>query len=67
MTVWLGQNEKIHKNYWIKDLEGRKECIKTTEEEYEVGLSRLPAYGFSFLFQKKEKDPIQESSNNLCT
>ena len=55
------------KKYRIKDLDERKEWIKTTEEEYEVGLSRLPAYGFSFLSQKKEKDPIQGSSDSLCT
>ena len=64
MVVWIGRKEQIHKTDKIKDLEGRKELIKAIQE---VGLSRLPVYGFSFMFKKKQNELVKESMDSMKT
>ena len=48
-------------------MEGRKELIKAIQNEFKVGLSRLPAYGFSIMFRKKESVLITESMDSMRT
>ena len=61
MNMWMGRNKQSHHTDRIKDMEGRKEIIEAIKKEYKVGLSRLPAYGFFFMFKKKQEELIKES------
>ena len=61
VSIWTARNEQVHKTDRIKDLEGRKEIIKAINNEYRIGLGRLPAYGFSYMF-KKDPNELTKSS-----
>lgn len=43
----------------------RKEIIEAIKQEYQVGLSHLPAYGFSAMFKKKETELTETSMDNM--
>ena len=65
MFVWMARNEQLHKTERIKELEGRQELIEAIKNEYAIGLSRLPAYGFSDMFRQKEEEIVKESMNTM--
>lgn len=44
---------------------GRKEIIKAIKAEYKLGLGRLPAYGFSYMFKKKEEEMIKSDMDTM--
>ena len=46
-------------------MEGRQEIINAIKAEYDVGLSRLPAYGFSYMFKKKQEELTTTSMDNM--
>ena len=47
-------------------LEGKKEeLINPIKDRYKVGLSRLPAYGFSMMFRQKQEELITESMKTM--
>ena len=64
-TIWQERNEQLHRTDRIKDLAGRKEIIKAIKAEYRLGLGRLPAYGFSYMFKKKEEKLIQSDMETM--
>ena len=46
-------------------MEGRQEIIEAIQKEYSIGLGRLPAYGFSGMFKKKEEELIHSSMESM--
>ena len=60
-TIWIGRNQQLHQTDHILDMEGRKEMIQAIKDEYKIGLGRLPAYGFSYMF-KSSPDDLAKSS-----
>lgn len=65
MTVWMARNEQLHSTEKIKDLEGKQELIEAVKAEYAIGLSRLPAYGFTEMFKQKEEELLKESMDTM--
>ena len=53
MAIWKGRNEQLHNTQRIKDMEGKGEVQKAIRNEFRIGLSRLPAYGFAYLFEMR--------------
>ena len=60
-TLWVCRNQQLHNTDHILDMEGRKEMIKAIHDEYNIGLGRLPAYGFSYMFKSTPEELSQAS------
>ena len=46
-------------------MEGKKEIIEAIKAEYDIGLSRLPAYGFSYMFKEKVTTLTESSLSKM--
>ena len=64
-TIWVGRNQQLHQTDHILDMEGRKEMIQAIKDEYDIGLGRLLAYGFSYMFKSKPEDLASSSLDKI--
>ena len=64
-TIWNGRNTQLHQIDHILDMEGRKEMIKAIHDEYNIGLGRLPAYGFSYMFKSPAGELAKSSMEKI--
>ena len=46
-------------------VEGKKELIETIKQEFNIGFSHLPAYGFIEMFRQKQDDIFKESMDTI--
>ena len=60
-NIWEARNKKIHETTMLKLLEGRPQLRLAINEEWEIGLGRLPAPDFSYLFSG-DKTKLLESN-----
>ena len=55
MSMWVGRNQKLHNTARIEAMEGKSEVIEAKKKEFDIGISRLPAYEFSYILDQKSK------------
>ena len=64
-AIWKGRNEQLHETARIEDMQGKTELIEVIKKEYRIGLSALPAYGFSHMFKIIQKVLFEKSVESM--
>lgn len=59
------RNKQLHKTERLIELEGKGILIKAIHVEYAIGLSRLPAHSFPWMFQRKQEELTKESNDTM--
>ena len=63
--IWTDRNDKLHNTQTVLDREGHQELLRAIEQEWKIGLHRLPIREFAYLFQIKWKQLQQKSTSYL--
>ncbi len=63
--LWEHRNNQLHNTEKIEELQGLQELKSAIRAEWRIGLNRLPAYDFSYLFNISENELLKKSAESL--
>ena len=63
--VWEGRNAYLHETERINELAGKEELLAAIKGELDIGLHRLPAADFSYMFRLKKEVLLQKNMEYL--
>ena len=63
--LWQGQNTYLHETDRVNELSGKEELIQAVGKEMDIGLHRLPAADYSYMFRMKKDKLLVKSMEYL--
>ena len=63
--LWEGRNAYLHETDRIHELAGKEELLKAVSEELDIGLHRLPAADYSYMFRIKKEILLRKNMEYL--
>ena len=64
-NIWEGRNAYLHETERINELAGKEELLRAITGELDIGLHRLPAADFSYMFRLKKDVLLQKNMEYL--
>lgn len=63
--LWEGRNCYLHETDRANELSGKGKLLEAVEKEWDIGLNRLPAMDYGYMFRMKKNVLLQKSMEYL--